>query len=202
MQLIPTTFPQADFNQVEARLSAVKDLSTWIQIDLTDGILVKPASFSLELLNKTYLNLEANLFDIHLMVKEPLHWLQKCASVQASRVIGQVEMMRDREVFINSAKDLGFEAGLAFDAATPIDKNIPKDTDLILLMGRPMGPDPGPLSPQIYQKIKFIKNLGFKVAIDGGVDSYNFSRLTASGVDIIYSGSAFLNLYESFKKEN
>ena len=89
------------------------------------------------------------------MVKEPLNWLNKCLFVQASRVIGQVEAMSDRETFIAAVKDHGLEAGLAFDADTPLDFDIPLDTDLILLMGRPMGFDP-PASGQknIYQNQK------------------------------------------------
>ena len=49
---------QVDFQRVEARLSSVKDTTTWIQVDVTDGVLVKPASFPLELLNRSDLILE------------------------------------------------------------------------------------------------------------------------------------------------
>lgn len=194
MEIIPTTNPNTDFSQVEIRLKKIKDLSTWIQIDLTDGVLVKPASYPLELFNKSEVDLSKNIFDVHLMVKEPLHWLNKCLSIQASRVVGQVEMMTDRELFIKTAQDSGLEAGLAFDAATPLDKNIPKDTDLILLMGRPMGFTPAPLDPQIFEKIKFFQDLGLKVAVDGGVNPDNFAQFKQSGVDIIYAGHYFLDL--------
>ena len=154
MQIIPTTNLQVDFQRVEARLSSVKDTTTWIQVDVTDGVLVKPASFPLELLNRSDLILEKNIFDIHLMVKEPLNWLNKCLFVQASRVIGKVEAMSDRETFIAAVKDHGLEAGLAFDADTPLDFDIPLDTDLILLMGRPMGFDPLPLDKKYLPKSK------------------------------------------------
>ena len=72
MQIIPTTNPQVDFNLVENRLSAIFELSAWIQIDITDGVLVRPATFPLELLKRASIDLSKNLFDIHLMVKEPM----------------------------------------------------------------------------------------------------------------------------------
>ncbi len=194
MEIIPTTIPSTDFSQVEQRLQAIKDLSTWIQIDLTDGVLVKPASYPLELFNNSHVDLSKNIFDVHLMVKEPINWLNKCLAIQASRVVGQVEMMTNRELFIKTAQDNGLEAGLAFDATTAIDDNIPQDTDLILLMGRPMGFTPAPLDPQIFEKIDCFKNLGFKVAVDGGVSPDNFSQFQQSGVDIVYVGHYFLDL--------
>ncbi len=194
MEIIPTTIPNTDFSQVEKRLQAIKDLSTWIQIDLTDGVLVKPASYPLELFNNSHLDLSKNIFDVHLMVKEPINWLNKCLAIQASRVVGQVEMMADRELFIKTAQDNGLEAGLAFDATTPVDNNIPQDTNLILLMGRPMGFTPAPFDPQIFEKIDFFKKLGFKVAVDGGVSPDNFSQFQQAGVDIVYVGHYFLDL--------
>lgn len=194
MQIIPTTNPQVDFDRVEARLSLVKDTTTWIQIDVTDGVLVKPVSFPLELLNRSDLILEKNIFDIHLMVKEPINWLNKCLFIQASRIIGQVEAMSDREAFISAVKDQGLEAGLAFDVDTPVDFNIPLDTDLILLMGRPMGFDPLPLDDRIFAKIKKLKDKKYKVAVDGGVTPDSLLRFIDAGVDIIYSGQYYLDL--------
>lgn len=194
MQIIPTTNPQTDFSRVETRLSAVKDTTTWIQIDVTDGVLVKPVSFPLELLNRSDLLLEKNIFDIHLMVKEPLNWLNKCLFIQASRIIGQVEAMSDREAFISAVKDQGLEAGLAFDANTSVDLDIPLDTDLILLMGRPMGLTPLPLDDRIFDKIKKLKDKKYKVAVDGGTTPDNLSQLISAGVDIIYSGQHYLDL--------
>jgi ribulose-phosphate 3-epimerase len=196
MEIIPTTNPNTDFSQVELRLAQIKDSSSWIQIDVTDGVLVKPPTFNLELLSRTDLNLINNLFDIHLMVKEPINWLNKCYFIDASRIIGQVEMMGDRNAFITAIKDHGQEAGLAFDVSTPLDSNIPEETDLILLMGRVMGFKPQPLDIKIFDRIKFFKDKGYKVAIDGGVTPDNFEEIKNSGVDIIYLGQHFLNIID------
>lgn len=199
MEIIPTTNPQSNFSLVENRLSQIKNLSTWIQFDVADGVLVRPPTFSLELLNNTDIKLENNLFDIHLMVKEPINWLNKCLAVQASRVIGQVEMMSDREAFITTAKNNGLEVGLAFDSDTSLDLDIPSETDLILLMGRHFGYEPLSLDEKIYDRIKFYKDKNFKVAIDGGVTPNNFSTIKNSGVDIIYLGQFYLDLVHEKK---
>lgn len=194
MQIIPTTNPQVDYLDVEKRLEQIKDLSAWIQIDVTDGILVRPATFPLEILSKPSVNLDHNIFDIHLMVKDPINWINKCIFVEATRIIGQVESMPDRERFISAVKDNGCEAGLAFDVDTPIDDNIPAETDLILIMGRKMGFAPAPFDDQIYDKIKLAKSFGKTVAIDGGASLDNFEKLKEVGVDIIYSYHNYFDL--------
>lgn len=194
MEIIPTTNPQIDFSQFEERLDKIKFSSSWVQVDVTDGVLVKPPTFPLELLSRTDANLENNLFEIHLMVKEPINWIKKCLFVQASRIIGQVEMMSDREVFVTEAKDNGLEVGLAFDLNTPLDLKIPEETDLILLMARPMGFEPLALDEKIYDRIKYFKDKNYKVAIDGGATLENISKLKNSGVDIIYSGQNYFEL--------
>ena len=200
MQIIPTTNPQTNYLEVEKRLEQIKDLSAWIQIDVTDGILVKPPTFPLELLNNPAINLDKNVFDVHLMVKNPINWINKCLFIEATRIIGQVEMMDDREKFISAVKDNGCEAGLAFDVDTPID-NIPSETDLILIMGRKMGFEPAPFDENIYQRIKESKKFGKLIAIDGGVTINNLQKLTDARVDIIYSYHNYFDLI-NYGKDN
>lgn len=192
MEIIPTIF-EKEFSSVEMRFSQIKSFSPWVQIDVTDNFLVPGKTFELELVSKIEQSI-STLWDIHLMVKEPLNWLKKCQFIDASRVYGQVEMMSDRKKFITGAKDKGLEVGLAFDINTPLDKNIPRETDYILLMARHFGFNSSPLNEKIYDRLKFFKDLGFKVAVDGGVDPLNISQLNSAGVDIIYSGHNYLQL--------
>lgn len=191
MEIIPTIL-EKDLTRAETRFSQIKNLSSWIQIDVTDNVFVPGRTLELELISK-FGQSYSTLWDIHLMVKDPINWIKKCLFIDASRIYGQVEMMSDREEFITKAKDAGLEAGLAFNINTPID-NIPSECDLILLMGRPAGFGDYPLDEKIYQKIIDAKKFGKKVALDGGVSLDNFSKLKESGLDIIYSGHNYFDL--------
>ena len=191
MEIIPTIL-EKDLVLAENRFSQIKNLSSWIQIDVVDNVFTSGKSFELELVSK-FSQINSTLWDIHLMAKEPINWIKKCLFVDASRIYGQVEMMSDREIFVTEAKNSGLEVGLAFDIDTPVD-DIPHECDLILLMGRRAGFGSYPLDEKIYQKISTAKKFGKKVALDGGVTSTNFSRLKESGLDIIYSGQYYLNL--------
>lgn len=192
MQLIPVVH-QKDYHQAVDCLSRLIDHTRLVQIDVEDSSLTPNKTFELELLNKIDLNYTF-LWDIHLMVKEPIHWLKKCLFVGATRIIGQIEMMSDPSGFVATVQDNGLEAGLAFDIATPIS-SIPHDTNLVLLMSRPMGFEPHPLDPKVFDKIKAIKEAGFTVAIDGGANLANIDKLIQTKVDIIYSETAFFDLY-------
>ena len=96
---------------------------------------------------------ESILWETHLMVNDPIKWVEKSMFVNASRMIGHVEMMPDREAFVKRVKDEGAEAGLAFDVDTEVE-NIPKETDLVLLMSRKVGFGSFPFDERIYERIK------------------------------------------------
>ncbi|HRS22896.1 MAG TPA: hypothetical protein P5299_01520 [Candidatus Woesebacteria bacterium] len=195
MQIIPTVL-EKEFNAAEKTIRQVMTFSPWIQIDVIDGIYTQGKTFELELLNKAEFP-ETILWDIHLMVKEPENWLEKCFFVGAARITGQVEMMTDRYRFINKIKSMNIEAGLAFDQNTPAT-NIPPETNLVLLMGRKAGFIKNKFDPQVLKKI----NHQFITAIDGGVSSRNIKTIEEAGVDIVYSGRAFRDLINHHAGQN
>jgi ribulose-phosphate 3-epimerase len=195
MQIIPTTGLKKDFFEAEERIAVIKGSGRWIQIDVSDGVFTPGKTFELELVNKLDFNTDEVLWDVHLMVREPIDWIEKCLFIGANKIVGQVEMMADREKFIKAVKDEGLEAGLAFDVATEIG-DIPEETDEILLMGRKAGFGVYPLNERIYKKIEVAKKMGKIVAVDGGVTKENIGKLEKAGTDIIYSEANYFDINE------
>lgn len=193
MIIIPTTGLKKDFFEAEDRVRVVKDSSRWIQIDVCDNVFAPGKTFELELISKISFNTDDVLWDVHLMVKEPIDWIEKCLFIGANRIIGQVEMMSDREKFVRTVKDEGLEVGLAFDIETPVEK-VPEETDEILLMGRKAGFGEYPLDEKIFNKIKIAKKFKKTIAIDGGANLDNIEKLKKLGVDIVYSEISYFDL--------
>ncbi len=197
MQIIPAIL-EKDFNQAWNKIRQVKDLSKWVQIDVIDSKFSFGKTFELELLNDNPEETENTLWDIHLMVEEPINWIEKCNFVGATRIIGQVEKMTDREKFVDEVKNIGIDVGLAMDIDTEV-KNIPKETDLVLLMGRKSGFESRPIDNRVFEKIKQLvkikkeNNYKFLIAVDGGVNEDNIKRFAESGVDIVYCTGAIFN---------
>jgi pentose-5-phosphate-3-epimerase len=127
------------------------------------------------------------------MVKDPINYVEKCMFIGASRIIGQVEMMSDRNEFVNKVKGEGLEVGLAFDVGTEI-KDIPDETDEILIMGRKAGWEKRDLDPEVYNRIELAKKFEKQIAVDGGVDVNNIKLLKKSGANIVYSESNYFEL--------
>lgn len=197
MQVIPTIL-EKNFNQAETKILAVKDLTKRIQIDVIDGSFSFGKTFELELINRIE-NAENVLWETHLMVKEPINWIEKSIFINSSRIIGQVELMSDKEKFINEVKSNGLEAGLAFDIETEISE-IPEETDMVLLLGRKAGFESYPLDEEkIYKKIQKLVNLKdkngmrFLIGVDGGVNADNIKKLGDMGIDVAYCGGAVFN---------
>lgn len=197
MQIIPAIL-EKDFNQAWNKIRQVKDLSKWVQIDVIDSKFSYGKTFELELLNDNPEETENTLWDIHLMVEEPINWIEKCNFVGALRIIGQVEKMTDREKFVDEVKNLGIDVGLAMDIDTEIGE-IPKETDLILLMGRKSGFESRPIDNRVFEKIKQLVKIKkendykFLIAVDGGVNEDNIKHFAESGVDIVYCTGAIFN---------
>lgn len=197
MKIIPTIL-EKDFSLAGANLKLIKDQTQWIQIDVIDGFFSEGKSFELELMNKLQTELLNNLLEIHLMVKEPIKWIEKCNFVGASRIIGQVEMMEDRQKFVDTVKDMGLEAGLAFDVETEIEE-IPTETDLVLVMGRKSGFKTAEFEEKTYEKIKKLvkfkqeKGLDFEIGVDGGINEKIISKIREAGAEIAYCGGAIFN---------
>jgi ribulose-phosphate 3-epimerase len=197
MIVIPTIL-EKDFSLAEIKIRLIKDISRWMQIDVIDGFFTEGKSFELELINKMQTEIQNNLLDIHLMVKEPIKWIEKCNFVGASRIIGQVEKMSDRQKFVDEVKNTGLEVGLAFDVMTEIDE-IPKETDLILLMGRKSGFQTAQFDNNIYGKIEKLlemrekEKMDFLIGVDGGIDENIIKKIKISGAEIAYCGGAIFN---------
>lgn len=208
MQVIPTILEKS-FDEAKDRILRLKDQVKWIQIDVIDGYFSFGKTFELELLTKVE-GSENVLWETHLMVKEPINWIKKSMFINCSRIIGQVEMMSNRDEFIKKVKDNNVEAGLAFDIDTEVTDDIPEETDVILLLSRKSGFESQPFEEKVYEKIEKLveirKNnqLNFRIGIDGGVNEENIGILKNKGVEIAYCGSSVFSgkVEDNLKKLN
>jgi ribulose-phosphate 3-epimerase len=202
MRIIPTTGLHKNFDEAEERLRQIKDYSRWIQVDVCDNVFAAGKTFELELLKKISFNTDNVLWDIHLMVKEPIDWIEKCMFIGASRIIGQVEMMTNRDDFVSRVKDTGLEVGLAFDVETIINQ-IPKEVDEILIMGRKAGFGYFEMDKSVVKRVKQAKQIAntMAIAIDGGVDVENVKMLENEGVEIVYSEKNYFDLVELYDNQ-
>lgn len=196
MQIIPTIL-EKEFDRAKEKILAVKEMVKMIQIDVIDGKFAFGKTFELELINKIE-GMENMLWETHLMVKEPINWIEKSIFINCHRIIGQVEMMTDREEFVARVKDAGIEAGLAWEVESEIG-DIPTETDVVLLLGRKAGFGDYKIDKKIWQRVEMVNKIrqkgdhNFKISLDGGVNINNIVKARDVGVEIGYCGKSVFN---------
>jgi ribulose-phosphate 3-epimerase len=181
-------------------LEVCKTFTDYVQVDIMDARFVPSKSITASDLSgiETPLKIEA-----HLMVDEPLAWLDSFKRLGAFRVIFHYEIKKDIEKVIHQIKQEGMEAAVALNPETKVkelDKMI-ASLDSVLFLSVNPGFYGAKFIPKVLEKVKeFKQRYPKKIAgIDGGIKFENVKEIAKTGVDYICIGSAILK--ENFPKQ-
>lgn len=186
------------WHELEKRIELVKPLIKTIHIDICDGKFAPNTTFADPEPFTKYIKQMATersgwvaedkgiLFEVHLMVEEPINHIQKWADAGFTRFIGQVEKMSNQEEFIAKAQLLG-EAGLAVDGPTPLDavKVNYEDLDVILFYtGDKAGFSGKSFQEDRLDKVKALRKVNeyLPVEVDGGINDETIQIAAVAGV--------------------
>lgn len=168
----------------------------WLHFDVMDGHFVPNLTFGpmfVEAIKKVSdLPIEA-----HLMVNNPEFFVPLYAAAGSKRIIIHTENNHHLHRMVQKIKELGCEAGVALNPATPLTvvEYILAEVDLVLIMTVNPGYGGQKLIPEMIPKIKKLRemidsqNLACKIEIDGGVNWDNAVALVEAGVDVIVAGT-------------
>ena len=193
MKIIPGPLT-SDLKELEKYLKEAEKVVDRIQIDVVDGIFAENKTIDPIALT----NVETKLaFDFHLMVKDPINWIQKCVGRAEDRIIGQIEEMGDQRKFIDEVLSNDNLVGLGVDLDTPItmlDESVLEDLNVIILMSVKAGFAGQEFNLPVMDKIKELddirknKNLHFVICVDGGVTHELVHDMEKLGVDEVIVG--------------
>ena len=161
---------EKSWEEIEKKINICREFSKTIHIDFIDG------KFSP---NTTFFDLEkfkevsnGLVLEAHLMVEEPMNYLDVLSSSGFERFLGQIEKMSDQAKFVGKGESLG-SVGLALDLETQVDRiNVPLfDLDSILVMAVPAGQSGQTFQSLALDKIKKLRsNFLGTIEIDGGIN--------------------------------
>ena len=183
MTIIPTILEKS-WEEIEKKFEIYKGFAKFVHIDFLDGkfeeniTFLDPEPFSKY---SKYFDLEA-----HLMVEEPIDYIENLSSSGFKTFLGHIEKMSDQVEFVAKAEVLG-AVGLALDIDTPISdiKVSYEDLDRILLMGVHLGASGRPFEEKVFEKIETLKTSGFtNIEIDGGVSEVTLPKLKEKGANM------------------
>lgn len=197
MNIVPAILAK-DQTEFETHLRAAEAFMDIVQIDILDNTFVPFSSWADPAIIKT---LETPLkFELHLMVNDIEKYLNLWSPVpNVARAIFHVEACKggddDTGDLLGTIAFYGWDAGLAINPETPIDRITPFVDKIARALF--LGVDPGQ-SGQLFKQEVLEKIRAFKaahpqsptIAVDGGVNAETIPALKAAGVDTLCMASA------------
>jgi ribulose-phosphate 3-epimerase len=173
---------EKDWDSIEKKILQVKSFAPAIHIDLIDGIFAPNTSFLNPEPFKRYS--QDMLLELHMMVENPLQYIETWGKAGFRRFLGHVEMMPDQETFLKSARKFG-EAGLALNNTTALSAlKVPLESlDVLLVMTVKAGFSGQSFQRRQLTKLREITSLtNIPVEVDGGINERTIKDVCSVGV--------------------
>ncbi|WKY44523.1 ribulose-phosphate 3-epimerase [Eubacteriaceae bacterium ES2] len=189
----------ADFANLESDLKKVEAAGAdYLHVDIMDGHFVPNITMGPDQV-KQLRRVTSIPFDVHLMIKQPLLYIEKFVAAGADLITIHVESQGDTMEAIELIKKGGVEAGIVISPDTEVSVIEPylDHISLVLIMGVYPGFGGQSYIPATTEKIKACKKLigdrPIDIQVDGGINFKTLKEVVAAGATIVVSGSCLFN---------
>ncbi len=168
-----------------------------LHLDVMDGHFVPNITFGAPII-KSIRHTSDIIFDVHLMISEPLKYAEDFAHAGADIVTFHVECDSDIRKTIECLKSLSCRVGLSVKPATPIEEVFPylEEIDMVLVMTVEPGFGGQKFMPDMMKKIETLReklaSIGktADIQVDGGISDETISVAAKAGANVFVAGSA------------
>ena len=136
MSRIAPSILAADFNRLGGQIHELEENDVEIlHIDVMDGMFVPSISFGMPVI--TSIRKESRLFfDVHLMVQDPIRYIEEFVKDGADSITVHVEACEDVRAALGEIKAHGIECGISINPETSVEAVVPylEMVDMVLVM--------------------------------------------------------------------
>lgn len=188
----------SDYANLQSELDRIST-SDMIHIDVMDGHFVPNISIGAPVVAAVK-KVCTVPFDVHLMISNPLDYVEDFANAGADIICFHTECDSDTEQTVDKILSLGKKAALAIKPATPIDEVVKFLDKLSMVLVMTVEPGFGGQSfmESTMPKIEALRkiNSDIDIEVDGGINADTVKIAAKAGANVFVAGSAV------FKSEN
>lgn len=199
----------ADFAKLADELAKLKNAEAdYVHIDVMDGMFVPNISIGIPVV-RSIRQYSDMFFDVHLMIEEPIRYIERFAKAGADGITVHVEACSDMDKTIDEIEKVGVKPAICLSPDTPYESVIPylDRVYMVLVMSVYPGYGGQELIESTLVKAKAIRqyinehNLNVDIEMDGGIKLSNLEHVLDNGVNVIVAGTGVFKgeLYENVK---
>ena len=199
MDILSPSILAADYAILGDQIRQAKENGAkYLHIDGMDGAFVPSISIGFPVISSLRKSFDDIVFDVHLMIEEPIRYVERFAKSGADIITVHAEACSDIKQTLAAIRSQGVKAGISVKPGTPVEEIYPylPMLDMVLVMTVEPGFGGQKLIPQTLDKVHELytylrsHSMAVDIEVDGGITVNTIKEAKKAGANVFVAGTA------------